>query len=188
MLTPELVIAAAAMFVIVAAVSVLGWRRAHSREPRTRRPARSAKRSTACQIGGLLIGVWNSIQEPRVKKLLAACAYTAAVLVGVHTIREPPSSLQGVLGLAITTAWGVFYLAGGLLGLGSVVQGWWWLERLGIYTILIGAGLYLIVIFFLHLTSETGNRLPQYWAIFVSVPMVAYRLTDIWKLPYEPRR
>lgn len=186
-ISPELIIAAAALLIIVAAVLVTGWRRARRRtgDPRTEVTSRS---SPTGRLPALLAGIWESFREPRVKKLLAAAAYVCAVLAGVHTIREPPSSLQGVLGLALTTAWGLFYLAGGVLGLGTVAQGWWWLERIGIYTIIVGAGLYLLVILYLHYSSESGNRLPQYWAIAISVPLVLYRGQDIRKLRYEPRR
>lgn len=131
--------------------------------------------------------LWYRMREPRVKKAAMALLYACATLVGVSTVLNPPTSIEGAIGIVLAHAWGALYLVGGLMGLGSVFQGWWWAERLGVYGIMLGVAIYLGVIIHLHLASEIGNRLPQYWAISITLPGLAYRLTDIWGLPYEPR-
>ncbi|WP_053352693.1 hypothetical protein [Leucobacter musarum] len=113
-------------------------------------------------------------------------AYAAAFMCGLSTLLWPPRSIEGVLGV-LTPMFGLFYLLGGAAALAVVFRGWWWLERMAIGAILVGVAIYIIVVLSLHWQSAMGSRLSQYWAIAVSVPLLVYRLADIYPHPYEPR-
>lgn len=131
---------------------------------------------------------WQRILEPKHKKALMSMVYAFAMCSGMAVFVSPPVSISSVLGAVVTHAWALLFIFGGLAGLATVVQGWWWGERLALYGIIIGAIIYASLILYLHHTALMGNRLPQFFAVVLSIPLLVYRWSDIKDLPYEPRR
>jgi len=131
--------------------------------------------------------VWASISEPRHLKLAYAVVYAITFGTGVVTLLDPPNSIEGVLGAALTVAWSVLLITGGFGGLLTVFPGWWWAERLSIALSLAGLGVYAIVVLSLHLTAS-GSRLTQLGMIALAATPFAIRWLLIRKYSFEPRR
>lgn len=134
--------------------------------------------------------LWGAIREPRVKKLLYAIVYSVAALTGWATLWRPPQSIEGPLGSGLTTVWAIALTAGAVLALVAVFPGWWWLERLGLYGIGVGALIYFAVVLTLHFQGPPdSSRLTQAGFIFMVVLTVCViRVHDIWRYTFEPRR
>ncbi|HXH34318.1 MAG TPA: hypothetical protein VNJ54_07895 [Plantibacter sp.] len=133
-----------------------------------------------------LHALWQRIREPRIIKTMYLTYYVVAVWVGVVTLINPPNSISGEIGGFLTLVWSLFFLIGGAMGVGAVLPGWWWLERLGIFAILTGILIYSGVVLALHFMSE-GSRLTQFGVLIFATGTVVPRLPMIWRYSFEPR-
>lgn len=131
-------------------------------------------------------GLWGRIAEPRRLKAVYFVAYLVTVFVGVAALLDPPNTVQGKLGGALTVVWGAFLLLCGFLGAASVFPGWWGTERLAIAAGYVGLGIYAAVVLTLHLT-EPGARLTQLGVIVLASFVLTVRLVLIRGSDYEPR-
>lgn len=130
--------------------------------------------------------VWSRIREPRRVKAEFFTIYMVATAVGLVTLAMPPTSIQGVLGVLLTYVWSGALTLGGMLGTAAVFPGWWWLERLGVLSILVGILIYFTVVMSLHFT-ESGNRLTQAGFILLASTVFILRWQGIWRYTFEPR-
>lgn len=85
------------------------------------------------------------IAEPRVIRLLQFGVYLSMAGAGTFILLAPPLSFQSVIGSALVIILGSFVLLGSLLGLVAVLPGIWWLERVGIISLMTGLSIYCIV-------------------------------------------
>lgn len=127
------------------------------------------------------------IQEPRVASIMQWVIYLASLSVGVSAFQRPPSSIEGALGVTLTTAWAVFLIVGGVLGATAALPGIWWLERVAVLACVTGALMYGSVVLNLHY-SETGNRLPQLGFVAIALLAFAKRWFEIRRYAYDPER
>lgn len=132
---------------------------------------------------------WGRIHEPRVAKVFHLIGYLLAVGIGAVTLWRPPTSIETPLGPTLTTTWGALILTGAIAATVAVLPGWWWLERLGIYSIAAGALIYFAVVLTLHAQGSPGSsRLTQAGVILAFAWMVsANRLWEIRGYTFEPR-
>ena len=75
--------------------------------------------------------IWFRIQEPRKQTAVYFLVYLGVTVLGAALLADPPRSLQGTIGHLLVVVWSIMLTLGGLTGLLTVLQGWWWLERAG---------------------------------------------------------
>ncbi len=131
--------------------------------------------------------LWDRITEPRHLKVLYAVIYAIAAATGGIALVWPPQSVEGALGDVLAAVWAILLLAGGVLGLVTVLPGWWALERLGIALVLCGIGIFAVV-----LAGARTNE-PGAWAALLGFTVLSactfvLRLISIRWYTFEPRR
>lgn len=132
--------------------------------------------------------LWRSITEPRHLKTFYLVVYILAVWVGLVTLVNPPSSIEGQLGDALTRFWASLITLGGIGGAVSVLPGWWWVERCAVWLILTGAAIYGgIVIYIQALAPPGSSRWTQIGFIAFACALFILRLLLTRKWDYEPR-
>ncbi|MFF2621253.1 hypothetical protein [Oerskovia jenensis] len=127
------------------------------------------------------------IQEPRVVSIIQWLIYLVTLGIGVTAFQRPPSSIEGALGVTLTTIWAVFLIVGGVLGAIAALPGIWWLERVAVLACVTGALMYGSVVLNLHY-SETGNRLPQLGFVAIAILAFTQRWFRIRRYAYDPER
>ncbi|WZH36229.1 MAG: hypothetical protein PIR02_15895 [Microbacterium enclense] len=140
-------------------------------------------------VGRAIARTWSRIHEPRVSKVIYLVGYLIAVAIGVVTLWRPPTSIETPLGPTLTTLWGAAILVGAIAAAVAVLPGWWWLERLGIYSVAVGALIYFGVVLTLHAQGPAGSsRLTQAGMILGFAWLIsANRLWEIRGYTFEPR-
>lgn len=133
--------------------------------------------------------LWERIHEPRIAKVIHLIGYLIAVGIGTVTLWRPPTSIETPLGPTLTTLWGAAILLGAIAAAVAVLPGWWWLERLGIYSVAVGALIYFGVVVTLHAQGPAGSsRLTQAGMILGFAWLIsANRLWEIRGYTFEPR-
>lgn len=139
----------------------------------------------------MIRSLWERITEPRHMKVAYAVIYLATIVVGFVTLAMPPQTIKGEVGPIITVIWAGLFVVGGTAGLLTVFPGWWWVERLlGLAPILLGLGIYLVVVIILHAQAleSGGSRATQIGIITLAASPFLLRFLVIREYSYEPRR
>jgi hypothetical protein len=110
--------------------------------------------------------------------------YAVVACGGVSAWIQPPESIFGVFGAGLTTFWGLFLVGGGLLGMGSVLRGSWWVERTGV--VFCGTGMALYGVAVVSLLSGPGSRWMQLCIIVIAVLSLMVRWVRIRDDAYDP--
>ncbi|MFT4258040.1 hypothetical protein [Microbacterium sp.] len=134
-----------------------------------------------------LRSLWDRVTEPRRLKALYAFLYAVATGTGVVTLLFPPQSVEGVLGRALVVVWSSLFIAGGVGGMSTVLNGRWKWERWSIGSILMGIGIYGAVVLSLHFTSS-GSRLTQLGVLVLAAGLFVVKLELIRWYSFDPRR
>lgn len=133
--------------------------------------------------------VWRSVTEPRHLKTFYLAVYTLTLSVGLVTLVYPPNSIEGNLGQILTAFWASLLVVGGFGGMVTVLPGWWWAERLSVWLIITGAGIYASIVTGIQLAAPPGSsRWTQIGFIAVAASVFILRLLLTRKWDYEPRR
>lgn len=135
-----------------------------------------------------IINAWGSIREPRHIKTVFFFYYLVAIATGVVTLTTPPDLVELVIGAALTTAFSLFLILGGLACALSVFPGWWWLERIGNWSCLLGILIFLVVIVSLTLNDAADAGLTQAGVGVIATGVFVIRLLMIRKYSFEPRQ
>lgn len=122
------------------------------------------------------------IAEPRVVRLIFFGIYAFLFIAGAGVLASPPRSFQGILGFTLVMFIGGFVAFGSFLGMASVLQGIWWLERAGVISLWAGIGLYVLVMLGLK-TSLVSVALP-----IVVILMLILRWREIKRYQLAPIR
>lgn len=131
--------------------------------------------------------VWDWLRDPPHMRPLYTWAYFLSTMIGLVTFMSPPRTIEGVAGATLAAVWAVCFIVGGVIGLGTIWVGWWWLERIGLAIIGIGGvGMYGVVVLYLQLT-ESGSRLTQLGVILLAGVAVLARFFSIWPYSFQPR-
>lgn len=94
----------------------------------------------------LLYKLFMKIAEPRTRRVVHFVGYIALFIAGVGTFLDTPSSFVGVLGVVLSNMFGIFLLAGGLMGFVAVLPGVWWLERAAIFALAAAVLTYIVIL------------------------------------------
>lgn len=135
-----------------------------------------------------VVRLWYRIRQPRVERAAYLLVYTVLAIGGSSVLNDPPRSIEGELGAALTFTWGGFLLVGGVAGAAAVMPGWWFLEKMGVASLATGLALYASTVGWLHFSEGSGNRLPQLCVVSAPAILLALRAWKIRGLDYEPRR
>lgn len=111
--------------------------------------------------------------------------YLVALGTGLVTLALPPLSVLSEVGRPLTFIWSAFLLIGGLGGALTVYTTQWKLERLSIYSVLVGVFLYESIVIYLQFSSE-GFRFTQMGFLLLALVAPVLRLSWIWKYDVEP--
>lgn len=132
------------------------------------------------------LALWGKVQEPKVVTCLHWIAYLVILGVGASALVDPPSSVAGELGPALTTVWAAFLILGGVLGVFATLPGIWWLERAAVIASITGLAVWVMVTVVLELTIPDGNRWPQAGALLMLALLLAVRWFRIRRYAYDP--
>lgn len=133
---------------------------------------------------------WGRVAKPRHVKVIYQVIYLLSALIGMVTLTNPPQTIAGEVGPVLSVVWASLFIVGGLVGIVTVLPGWWWVERLlGIAPILIGLAIYLSVVVVLHWQSidTGGSRGTQIGIILLAASPFILRFFFIKEYSYEPR-
>ncbi|WP_293785163.1 hypothetical protein [uncultured Aeromicrobium sp.] len=131
--------------------------------------------------------MWNAVREPRVQRVVFTVVYAVLTAAGIAVLRQPPTSIEGEIGMVLAYSWGAL-LAVSVCGVLGTLPGWWWLEKIGASGAVSGLAIYGVIVWVLHFSEPLGNRLPQALVITASVLLLGLRSWEIRGLDYEPRR
>ena len=129
--------------------------------------------------------LWQRVAEPRHLKMLMLWVYLATSATGIATLCAPPHTVEAIIG-GTTAIWSALVIVGGVGGVASVLPGWWWVERLSIFSIWVGMAIYLLVLAWLQ-SVESGSRLTQMGFLVVGALALGGRFLQIRKYSFEPR-
>lgn len=132
------------------------------------------------------MALWRSIAEPRHLKIAFLVAYIITLYMGTVTFLFPPASIAGALGDPLVGWMAFFLILSGLIGIVTVLPGWWASERLGIYSAFVGLTIYGGVALALQIV-EGGSRLTQLGVIGLALVLFIVRLLLIRKHDFEPK-
>lgn len=128
---------------------------------------------------------WATVTEPRHLSIIYGGIYTAGAVTGVITLIAPPSTIAGELGPVLLVTWALLFLVGGIVGMSTVLQGFWKWERWANYLTLGGIAIYGGVITTLHIESS-GSRLTQLGVLGLAAGVFIVRLALIRGRSYGP--
>lgn len=152
--------------------------------------APSVRRARAHHVRGIsgpIRRAWARVTEPRHMSVVYGGVYTVAALIGVATFLVPPTTIAGELGPMLSSAWAALFIVGGVLGMSTVLPGWWKWERWAIALNLAAIGIYGYVVITLHFTA-TGSRLTQLGVLVLAALLFIVRWLLIRGRTYGPRR
>lgn len=112
----------------------------------------------------------SQVPEPRSTRFWYLGIYVLWAVAGVSVLLQPPTTISGVIGGALTFTWGGFLALGATGGALTVLTRYWWLERASIWLAGTGITVYAILVGSLHLIQD-GNRIPQ--LMFVLTGLIA---------------
>ena len=92
-----------------------------------------------------LLRLLRKIAEPRSESAGYFIVYSLMATGGLLVLIEHPMLFVDVLGLNQTISFGAAMTFGGVAAATAALPGWYWLERVGIYSIATGLGLYGVV-------------------------------------------
>ncbi len=126
------------------------------------------------------------IKDPRATRIAFLIAYLSVLQSGVAALIHPPTSIAAEIGPWLTLVWAISLTVGGLVGAASVLQGWNYVERIGVAALLTGTAIYGVVVLTLHFSSG-GQRLTQAGFVAFALSMLIWRLWEIRRYLIEPR-
>ncbi len=114
--------------------------------------------------------LWLRVQEPRSVSVVYWLIYVILGAGGLYALVEPPSSLEGEIGIVAMSMLASLLVIGGTVGAIAALPGWYWMERFAVGAVASSAAIYLVIVVILHFQQPTGNRLLQ--AAFVASLML----------------
>lgn len=131
--------------------------------------------------------LWLKVHQPRVIAATYAALYLTLAWGGTTALIDPPSTIEGTLGVAAMTILALLLVLAGITGAPSALIGAWWLERIAVMSVAFSAGLYGTVVFVRQL-ADSGNRQLQLSFIVAILLMQLVRWHRIKQRPYDPHR
>jgi hypothetical protein len=137
---------------------------------------------------GWLRRSYYRLHEPRIVSAIYGAIYTLALVVGAYNFFDPPRTIVE----AADNPW-LLWIAlaamtvGGALGVITVVNGRYWVERYAATLVAGGLGIYWIISAWLTIFSG-GSRILSLFTTTLAIVCVVLRFYWINDRPYNPRR
>lgn len=125
---------------------------------------------------------WSKVAIPKIFTLTMVFTYLFLLPGWIWGLINPPNSLEGVVGLVSMYFISVLIVVGAAVGIPAAIAGQNRVERWSTLAVLVGIGMYVVIIHILHWGSE-GNRLPQASTIQALAPLLSARLFWVWRRP-----
>lgn len=125
---------------------------------------------------------WSKVAIPKIFTLTMVFTYLFLLPGWTWGLITPPNSLEGVVGLVSIYLISVLIVAGAGIGIPAAIAGQNRVERWSVLAVLVGIGMYVVIVHILHWGSE-GNRLPQASTIQALAPLLTARLIWVWRRP-----
>ena len=124
--------------------------------------------------------IWGKIAHPKFWSATMVAMYIILVSAWIPALLNPPSSLEGTVGLVTMYLIASLIVVGAATGAPSAFFGRFSVERWSVVCVGLGIVLYLVVIYTLHWTTG-GNRLPQGGTIGALLPGLIGRWVHVSK-------
>lgn len=128
---------------------------------------------------------WRKVTAPPVREGIFLVMYAGAALGGLWILTEPPRTIEGAWGEAITALWGGLLLYGGAVGALTVRSSYQIIERTALTALTAFLGMYGIFQISMHFTTD-GSRSAGTVAVFFGIIAIALRWSEIWRWDYTP--
>jgi thiol:disulfide interchange protein len=135
----------------------------------------------------ILHKLWLRIQEPRALSVIYFFAYLAVFILGLLMVTDPPRAVEGNLGKTLVALWAGMLVIGGGIGLGTSLQGAWFLERAGTLLCMFAMAIYGVAIAGLPVTQQSLRAATLCFVIF-SILAFAARLVLTRRYAFDPER
>lgn len=130
---------------------------------------------------------WLNVPEPREVSAVFTVAYMITLYTGIVTLLSPPDSLSQVVGgKAVMASVGALLILGSLISMYGGARDFWRLERIGIWLMAWGIGIYFAIVAYLQSTTP-GSRLTQLGMIALGGCVLLLRYVLIRWFTYRPR-
>jgi len=121
------------------------------------------------------------IKEPRVARILQLAIYVGHIVAGMLVLEAVDSTLQDVLGQTLRLVFGWLLIVCALFGTIAVLPGVWWLERAGVFGLIMALAIYLVVL----MSLGTGSGVGAVVTVILILQMVK-RWTEIRRFQIAP--
>lgn len=128
---------------------------------------------------------WQALTAPPVQERIFLVMYAVAALGGLWILTDPPRTIEGAWGAAITALWGSLLLYGGVIGSLTVRSTYQIIERTALTALTAFLGMYGIFQVSMHFTTD-GSRSAGTVAVFFGIIAIALRWSEIWRWDYTP--
>ena len=136
----------------------------------------------ANQFHSATVFLFQKIAEPRVIRIVHFAIYTGMFMAGFGTITEIPPRLENASGLASVYMIGIFLMVGAFTAGIAVLPGVWWLERAGLFALIAGVLMYIVVLL------STDASLVSFAVSVTFILRFSLRWVEIRKFQLAPRK
>lgn len=134
-----------------------------------------------------LHGAWLRVQEPRALSVIYFFVYLAVTVMGVAVVVDPPRIVHSSIGPLLLFVWAGLLILGGGIGVTTVLQGAWWLERAGAIACMFAMAIYGAAISGAPI-SQGSQRVASLCFVIFAILAFAVRLVKTSKYSYDPEK
>lgn len=133
--------------------------------------------------------LFDWIEEPRAVRVLLFACYALFLYAAWVALFDPPPTILAALGHGYMMWLGGFLAFGGIVAGAGVLPGWFWLERAGTASLIVGASMYAVTVVSLQVTEDSElNRGLQLSFVLVVCLALVIRLISIQGDDLDPKR
>lgn len=134
-----------------------------------------------------LYKVWLRVQEPRALSVIYFFVYLAVAVMGLAVVVDPPRAIHASIGLLLLNAWAGLLIMGGGIGIATVLQGAWWLERAGAIACMFAMAIYGVAVLGVPV-NQGSQRVATICFVIFAILAFAVRLVKTSKYSYDPEK
>lgn len=134
-----------------------------------------------------LYRLWLRVQEPRALSVIYFFVYLAVAVMGLAVLIDPPRAIHNSIGTTLLSAWCGLLILGGGIGVFTVLQGAWWLERAGAIACMTAMAIYGAAILGVPVT-QGSQRVATVCFVVFAILAFAVRLVKTSKYSYDPEK
>ena len=128
---------------------------------------------------------WRALTDPPHQKPIYLAMYLIAFSGGLWALTQPPRTVEGEWGPALTAIWAGLLVAGGILGTATVTTRYWWAERAALILLTTVWAMYLSFQLMSHFTTEGSRAFSVTFLCFALLPVIL-RWVSIRGWDYAP--